>query len=195
VRGVIRGGFGFAPFVVVGDDEIDAVGAEGLGFLDGGDSAVDGGDELGAGFGDGFEGVGVEAVAFFETFGDVVVDVAAEEGDGVPEDGGCGDAVDVVVAVDDDFFVSFDGVVDAVGGFEDAGEELWGVEMMEGWGEEVVAEGGVGEAAIEEDLGDEGGGFETGGEIGGLRGGRRDRPSLVLLHPCVLMVIVNWLVF
>ena len=90
----------------------------------------------------------------------------------MPEDGGGGDAVDVVVAVDDDFFVGFDGVVDPVGGFGDAGEELWGVEVVEAGGEEGLAEGEVGEAAVEEDLGDEGRGFEAAGQLGGGGGGR-----------------------
>ena len=189
--GMIGGGIGFAPFVVVGDDEIDIFVAKRFCFVEGGDAAVDGDDEFGAGVGELFEGFGVEAVAFFEALGDVVVDVAAEEGDGVPEDGGGGDAVDVVVAVDDDFFLVADGLVDALGGFEDAGEEGGLMEMVEAGGEEGRAVGGAGDAAIEEDLGDEGGGFEAGRQLGGGGRGRCDSPSLDLLHPCVLTGIVS----
>lgn len=97
--------------VVVGDDEIDA---EFFGFGcggDGGDAAVDGDDDLGSdilyGVGECFDGGFVEAVAFFDAVGDVGGDFGfwRDDSEHVDEDGGGGDAVDIVISEDDDWFV------------------------------------------------------------------------------------------
>src|SRR6476660_4924270 len=120
-----------APFMMVGDDQFNAAAAEGFGFFNCGDAAIDAYDELRASVGELAQRFGIQAVTFFESFGDVVIHLAAEQRDGAPEDGGGGDAVDVVVAVDDDFFAGFDGEVDPLGGADDAGEEGGLMEMME----------------------------------------------------------------
>ena len=104
------------PLVVIRHDQIDAALARDLRRLDRGDAAVDGDDQLGAVVAELRDRLGVEAVAFVDAVGDVEVGVAAEDADGVPEDGGGGDAVDVVVAVDDDLFAVADRPGDALGG-------------------------------------------------------------------------------
>src|SRR5688572_16111960 len=117
------------PLMVISDDQVNSALAADLGLLDGGDAAVDRDDQPRAVGADLGEGLFVEAVAFFDAVGDVVVDFAAELADRVPEDGSGGDAVDVVIAVDDDLLSVADGLGDAVGG---AGQ-IWD-------------QGGVGEA-------------------------------------------------
>ncbi len=121
-------------------------------------AAVDGDEELGSGFDELADGVGVEAVAFVDAVGDVVIDVGSGGFEGVPEHGGAGDAVDVVVAIEGDFFVGADGVNDAIGGGVHVGEEIGGEEVFE-FGVEEGGGGGFrgGEAAVDEDAGDEGG--------------------------------------
>jgi hypothetical protein len=171
--------------MVIGDDEIDAALFGDLSGFYGGDAAVDGDDELGAAVDDLAEGVGIEAVAFFEAVGDVEVDFAAQDVDGVPEDGGGGDAVDVVVAVDDDFFAVADGAGDAVGGFGEVGNGGGVVEIIGAGGEKGLAGLGIAQAAVEQRLGEHGGGFEPRGQFVGLGVGGNQIP-LLGMHPCHL---------
>ncbi len=167
-------------FVVVGDDDVNVMAAgEGDGF-EGGAAAVDGDEEICAVVDGGLDGVAVEAVAFIDAVGDVGMDIGGGGGEGVPEHGGAGDAIDVVVAVEGDFFLVADGGGDAVGGDVDVGEEGRGGEIFELGIEEGEGGGGVGDAAVEEEAGDEGGDLEFAGEgreegrgVGGIgKGGR-----------------------
>ena len=102
--------------MMIRDDQIHAAVFGDFGLLDGGHAAVDGDDEFGALIADLGDGLGVEAVTFLNAVRDVKLDLAAQQGDGVPEDAGGGDAVDIVVAVDDDRFAVADGLGDALGG-------------------------------------------------------------------------------
>src|SRR6185437_15979787 len=70
--------------------------------LDRGDSTIDADDDLRAAVADLRDSLAVQAVAFFDAMGDVEIDVAAERPDRMPENGGGGDAIDVVIAVNDD---------------------------------------------------------------------------------------------
>ncbi len=103
----------------------------------GSDAAVDGDDEL-AFVGDGVL-EGVEDDALFEgvAVGDVVEDVGADEAEELGEEGGGGDPVDVVIAVDEDVLFVFEGFEDAVDGFVHIGEEL-GVEEVGEFGVEIA---------------------------------------------------------
>jgi len=156
--------------VMIGDDEIDAalsVLCEGAGWLDSGDAAVDRDDDLCAAVGEGTEGFGVDSVAFFDAMGDVGADVCGgfKAFEGVVEDAGGGDSVDVVIAVDDDLLVVAEGVDESLGAGIDAGHEAGVVEVGELGFEEGGGGGGVGEAAGGEDALDEGavgGGAATG---------------------------------
>ncbi len=94
--------------VVVGDDQVQAQAAGGVGGIEGGDAAIDGYEEGRAVFGDGFDGFDVEAVAFFDAMGDVVVDAGAEESQELPKDGDPGYAVNVIVAVHGKLFTGLD---------------------------------------------------------------------------------------
>jgi len=158
---IVDGGWGV---VVIGDDEVDAGLSGGEGGLDGGDAAVDGDDDFGALGGERAEGVGVEAVAFVESVWDVGGDVGVRDEviEGVEEDGGGGDAVNVVVAVDDDGLALASGVEEACGGAVHVGHGGGVVEVEEGGLEEVL--GDVrGECAGVEDAGEERCVLEAGG--------------------------------
>ena len=97
--------------VVIGDDQINAELSCDLGFFDRRDAAVDADDDVGALGRERFDGLGVEAVALFESVGDVGPDVgvrAADGHEGVVEDRRGGDAVDVVVAIDHDLLAGLE---------------------------------------------------------------------------------------
>ena len=151
-------GFGeaFVGKVVVGDDEVER---EDFGFGGGGegaDAGVDGDDEADAGGGGETEDVGLHAVAFADSVGDVVGDLRGTIGwgdaldGGLEEDGGDG-AVDVVVAVDEDGLGGCDGVLDAGDGGGHAEKEKGVVEIVEGRGEEGAQ---ITDGAGGEDVGD-----------------------------------------
>ena len=82
--------------------------------------------------------VAVEAVALFEPRGNVEIDTAAGELDAVPQQGGRGDAVDVVVAVDRDAPLRADRRDHAIGRIADSGQELGIVQPGEPGIEELV---------------------------------------------------------
>src|SRR5438874_6731332 len=97
------------PLVMIGDNQVDAFFARDICGADRGDATVDGDDELCLPFvAEGSDRLRVQAVAFVDAVGDVVLDLTAEKLDRMPEDGGRGDAVDVIVAVDDDLFAIAD---------------------------------------------------------------------------------------
>ncbi len=103
----------FRPeIVVVGDDEIEAGLAGFEGRLEGGDAAVDRDDNPGALGGELDQGVAVQPVALIEPVGCVGRDhrLGVDAAQRVVEDGRRGDAVGVVVAVDDDRLASAEGV-------------------------------------------------------------------------------------
>jgi hypothetical protein len=93
---------------MVGDDDIDGKfsgAAHHFGGADAGIHADDEGDALGGG---GFDHFRPHAVAFIQPVGNVVADVAAGQAErGGEQDDGHG-AIDIVVAVDEKFFVSLD---------------------------------------------------------------------------------------
>jgi len=91
------------------------------------------------------------------------------------EDGGGGDAVDVVVAVDDDGFAGAGGFQDAFGGTVEVVEARGILEGAEGGIAEFA--GGVGvEASREQHAPDEGVAVDGGRGRWGDRGGRRAAP-------------------
>ncbi len=163
--------------VVVGDDEVDA---ELFGFgcgVDGGDSAVDGDDDLCSGLCECFDCRFVEAVAFFDAVGDVGGDLCvwSDDSQHVDEDRGGGDAIDIVISEDDDGFIVGDGVEDALSGFIEVGDQRRVVESGEGRGEECfgglsVVEVACGEDAVNEGeggVGEGSGGVPVSGEASG----------------------------
>ena len=70
--------------VVVGDDQIPAVGLGDLCRFDGGDAAVDGDDELRPSLANLRHRVGVQAVTLFQAMGDVVMNIRAQHAQRVP---------------------------------------------------------------------------------------------------------------
>ena len=100
-------GESFGGRVVVGDDHVD--GSRDLGERrSGAYAAVDGDDQFGALIDEPFQGVGIEAIPFGQAVGHVGFDRRAELGQARVQDRGGGHAIDVVVAVDNDFFVVAD---------------------------------------------------------------------------------------
>ena len=171
------------PIVMVGDDQIDAALASDEGGFDGGDAAIDGDDEFGAVVDDLGQGLGIQAVSFVDAMGNVGFDFSAEEGDGVPENAGGGDAIDVVIAVDDDFFRVGDGLGDAPGGGGETGQEGRLGQGAQAGGKKAL--GGVesGNPPIEEHLPDERGNFQLAGQRRGPGHRRFDLPAFGSIHP------------
>src|SRR5438552_176368 len=100
--------------VVVGDDEIDAELARERGLAHGGDAAVDGHDDARPIRGELAERLAVEAVPLLVAVRDVRADDRAELAERTDEDRRAGDAVDVVVPVDDDALASRERTVEAL---------------------------------------------------------------------------------
>src|SRR2546425_2352170 len=100
--------------VVVGDDEIDAELAREQGLAHGGDAAVDGHDDARPVRGELAERLAVEAVALLVAVRDVRADDRAELAERRDGDRRAGDAVDVVVPVDDDALASRERTMEAL---------------------------------------------------------------------------------
>jgi len=106
---------------MIGDDQIDVVLTGDVGGGEVGDAAIDGYDQPRVILGELFNGFGVEAIAFVDAMGDIELDLGAGELEAVPEDGDAGDAIDVIVAIEDDFLFLFQGGLDSLyGGFDSA---------------------------------------------------------------------------
>ena len=87
-------------------------------FCEAGDSAVDRYDNCGVlVLFEKPERFAVEPVTFFKSVGNVVDTVSAADAYSLKEHGGCGHAVDVIVAVDDDLFLRADRIGQKHGGF------------------------------------------------------------------------------
>ncbi len=119
---------------MVGYDDLRPQVASHLHLPAGRDPAVDRNDQPRPAGDDLADGLFVEAVTLLEAVGDVVVDVRISHPQDPPQDGCAGDAVDVVVAVDDDLAALLDRLADQVGGPLGA---------VEGLGRQQVAELGV----------------------------------------------------
>ncbi len=127
-----------AGFVVVGDDHVDA---ERDGFGDGvaaGDPAVDGDQHAAVAKGGQrlVKRLGSEPVTVVKTMGDKGVDDRAIGAERQGEQGAGGDAVGVVVAVDEDRFLAGNGVPKTPGGVFDAREAIRIGQIAEFGGEE-----------------------------------------------------------
>ena len=101
--------------VVVGDDEVDAELSAQLRLVVGRDSAVHRDDQIDLLAAELADGDLVEAVALLEPRRDVGDDPRADALEKVSQQGGRGDAVDVIVAEDGDLFPPGNGQTDAVG--------------------------------------------------------------------------------
>lgn len=143
---------GFFGLVVVDDDDVDAFVFEEFDFGEGVGAAVEGEEEGGRGNGEGaFEdGLG-HAVAFFEAEGGEVVRGEAEYFEDVGEEGGGGDAVDVVIADDGNGFFIFDGFDGALNSAVHIGEFVGVLEVGEAGVEEALGLIGIGDADAKEE--------------------------------------------
>ena len=160
--------------VVVGYDEVDAEFAGEPGLFVCADAAVGGDDEVDALLFERAEAVGVEAVPFFDAAREEIRDAGGQHGEEVVQQRGRSHAVDVVVAVDHYALAAGDGLGDALDGDVDAVEGLGIVEVVKDGPHEGAGGRDVGVAAVDEQLGDDGGHGEVGGEGcggGGVRWG------------------------
>ena len=141
--------------VVVGDDQLQPQPARLLGLGQAGDAAIDRDHQFRALFRDLAKRPGVEAVALFLAMGNVDVGPGPEQVERLQEDGRAGHSVHVVIAVDVDAPALVDGVEDSLGRKGDAGQQLRGVQAVEGGVEEATGLFGDIDTAIEQQLGDQ----------------------------------------
>ena len=99
--------------MMVGDDEVEAEALRGLGLSERAHAGVDGDDEADALGIRGFKHAGLQAVAFAQTMRNMEANRAAEHLDCGLEQHNGGGAVDVVVAVEEDWFAARDGGLNA----------------------------------------------------------------------------------
>ncbi len=139
---------------MVGDDEVEAEAARGFSFSEGAHAGVDGDDEADAVGVGGFEHARLHAVAVAQAMGNMKADDAAKHFDGgFEQDDGDG-AVDVVVAVEEDGLARGDGAFEALDGGGHAEHEKGIVEVGRLGIEEGEGLGGRGDAARNEQLGE-----------------------------------------
>ena len=103
----------FAGQVVVGDDQVETEFGGAIGFGHGGDAVVHRDDELIALGGQAAHGLRVEAVTAAVPAGQLAAHMRALVGKAFVQDGGGGNAVDIIIAKNDDGFLVFDGLADA----------------------------------------------------------------------------------
>ena len=155
--------------VVVGDDEVEAEAARGIGFSKRAHARVDGDDDANA-FGLGrFKHARLHAIAVAEAMRNVKADVASQHFDGGFEKDDSDRAVDVVVAIEEDGLVRGDGAFETVDGGGHAPHQEWIVEVRGLGVEEGEGLGGGGDATRNEQLGeDEGQARITGERCGSI---------------------------
>ena len=141
--------------MVVGDDEVEAEAARGFSFSEGAHAGVDGDDEADTVGVSRFKNARLHAVAFAEAMGDVKAGFTAEHFDGgFEQDDGDG-AIDVVVAVEENGLAGGDGALEAIDGGGHAEHEEGIVEVRDFGIEEDVGGGCSGDAAGDEEFGED----------------------------------------
>jgi len=151
--------------MVVGNDEVEAEAAGSERLSEGAHAGVNGDDEANAFSIRGFKDGGLEAVALVEAVGDVEADLAAEHLNGGFEQDNGGGSVYVVVAVQEDGLLGGDGLLKAGDGGGHAEHQEGVVEMSDLRVEEGEGLSGTGDAAGDEELGEDqgqAGGFGEG---------------------------------
>ena len=132
---------------MVGDDKVNAEAAGQGGFLHGGDAVVHRDDEGVAFFRQRADGVGVEAVAAAVTAGQFAAHQRAEVLQAFEQDGGGRNAIDIVIAEDDDPLARINGLLDAGDGLvhipyqERVGEFVPAIQQVGGRGGVLYAAG------------------------------------------------------
>jgi hypothetical protein len=153
--------------VVIEDDDIDAAGGEFTDGFGGGGTAVHGEDKAGGAMLEAvFDGIGAEAIAFVHAIGDEMGDLKAQSFEDFGEDGGGGDAIDVVIAEDDHRFTGGASGEETFHGRLHVGEEEGVGEFAEARGEEGLGGFRGKEVTVGEALGEECADAELAGEMG-----------------------------
>ena len=154
--------------MVIGDDEVEAEAARGFSFSEGAHAGVDGDDDADAFGVGGFEHARLHAVAVAQAMRDVKADFTAEHFDGGFEKDDSDGAVDVVVAIEEDGLARGDGAFETVDGSGHAEHEERIVEVRGLGIEESEGLGGGGDAARDEQLGEDEGQARFAGERSGF---------------------------
>ncbi len=136
-------------FMMICNDQLNTAFSRHFRGFDGGDAAIDGDDQLRAVIADLGDGFAVQAVPFFDAVWNVILDNPAELADRMPEDGRRGDAIDVVIAVNDDFFLIANGFGDSFGHESEIGNHRRIVQAPERGAKKILAIARIGNPAIQ----------------------------------------------
>jgi hypothetical protein len=140
--------------MVVGDDEVEAEAARGFSFRECAHASVDGDDNAHTFGVSCFKDAGLHSVAIAQAMRNVKAHISAEHLDGgFKQDNGNG-AVDVVIAVEENGLARGDGALDALDGGGHSEHEKGIVEVGRLWIQEGKSFGGCGDAARNEQLGE-----------------------------------------
>ncbi len=139
-----------AGLVVVGDDEIDPELARAHCRFVSPDAAVHRDDHRGTFRVQPIDRRRLQPVAVLQAVGDEVADIAAQHLHRPPKDDGRGDAVDIVVAVDDDALAGGECPLEAGDGRLQPRQAHGIVEMVEGWPKESAGVVGIGQSALDQ---------------------------------------------
>jgi len=145
-----------AWLVVIRDDQAHAPLLRQRGLFAACDPAVDRDDQLRALVGEPGNGLAVQAVPFVEAVGQVVPHLGAQQLQALAQDGGAAHAVDVVVPVDHYATLLPDRLPDGLGGLRATGQAGRVTEVGQPAVEELPGLARVGDAATDQQLGDDG---------------------------------------
>jgi hypothetical protein len=160
--------------VVVENDDVDAALFEPGDGLDARGAAIDREEQGGWEFVEAiFDGFLAKAVAFVHAVREIVIGGPTETRQDFQEQGGGGDAVDVVVTEDDERFFAFAGEEKAVDTESHVGQEEGVGKVLKARLEEIIYGVRVRQAAVEEALGEERRKVELMGQLAGEQRLRR----------------------
>ncbi len=169
--------------VVIGNDQLQAQSAGKLCFGDAGNPAIDGNDQRRVGVGDLLQSFLVEAIAFVQAIGDMIMDIGVQQAEAADEDGGGRDTVGIVVTVDHDPLPLGNGRGNPLGGLRHARQFVGWDQVGQPRIEEVRRLAG-GDTSADQQLSDQCG--EPGGALIGLNFPRIKRPDPPLLGHVIL---------
>ena len=155
--------------MVIGDDDVDAEFARASHHFLSANAGVDADDQAHAHGRGALDHFRAHAVAFADAMRHMVRGLAAGQLDGFFQDHHRHGTVHVVVAVDQDFFLGFDGGSQALDGFAHSGERQGIVQVIERRRQESLRGLRIGEAAVHQHTRGERLGVQRGGQVRNAR--------------------------
>ena len=140
---------------MIGDDHFEPDLAGTPGRIAGSDAAVDRDQQSTAFFVNLLECRSIEAVTFFEAVGDVEINVGVGEAQDMPQNGARGDAIDIVIAVNNDLLAVANCAGDALRRRFGTGQRVRFVQIGELGLQKRPGLRDVGDIAIVQELGDQ----------------------------------------